>query len=53
MIEVRGYVMRGYIGAAQRRTTAALTADGFFRTGDMGHADRERAISFRRPHAPR
>lgn len=36
LIEVKGYVMRGYIGASASQTTAALTADGFFRTGDMG-----------------
>jgi fatty-acyl-CoA synthase len=36
LIEVRGYVMRGYIGASASQNEAALTADGFFRTGDMG-----------------
>ena len=36
LIEVKGYVMRGYIGASASQTEAALTTDGFFRTGDMG-----------------
>src|SRR5206468_4908676 len=36
LIEVHGYVMRGYIGASASQTEAALTADGYFRTGDMG-----------------
>ena len=36
LIEVTGHVMRGYIGASADQTAAALTADGFFRTGDMG-----------------
>jgi fatty-acyl-CoA synthase len=36
LIEVAGYVMRGYTGASASQNAAALTADGFFRTGDMG-----------------
>jgi fatty-acyl-CoA synthase len=36
LIEVAGYVMRGYIGASADQTAAAVTADGCFRTGDMG-----------------
>jgi fatty-acyl-CoA synthase len=36
LIEVEGHVMRGYIGASANQTEAAITADGFFRTGDMG-----------------
>jgi fatty-acyl-CoA synthase len=36
LIEVKGHVMRGYIGASAGQTAAAMTADGFFRTGDMG-----------------
>lgn len=36
LIEVRGYIMRGYVGASASQTAEALTADGFFRTGDMG-----------------
>ena len=36
LIEVAGYVMRGYIGASANQNAAALTPDGYFRTGDMG-----------------
>jgi fatty-acyl-CoA synthase len=36
LIEVRGYIMRGYIGGSADQTAAAMTDDGFFRTGDMG-----------------
>jgi fatty-acyl-CoA synthase len=36
LIEVKGHVMRGYIGASSGQTAAAMTQDGFFRTGDMG-----------------
>ena len=36
LIEVRGYIMRGYIGASADQTADAMTADGYFRTGDMG-----------------
>ena len=28
--------MRGYIGASASQTESAMTADGFFRTGDLG-----------------
>ncbi len=46
MIEVRGYIMRGYIGSSAAQTATALTADGFFRTGDMGRVLPDGAISF-------
>jgi fatty-acyl-CoA synthase len=36
LIEVRGYLMHGYAGASAGQTEAALTKDGFLRTGDMG-----------------
>ena len=36
LIEVSGHVMRGYIGASAGQTADAMTADGYFRTGDMG-----------------
>ena len=36
MIEVKGHVMRGYIGASASQTASAMTEDGYFRTGDMG-----------------
>lgn len=37
LIEVRGYVLRGYLGSSADQNGAALTADGFLRTGDSGH----------------
>jgi fatty-acyl-CoA synthase len=36
LIEVRGYLLRGYQGSSASQDAAALTADGFFRTGDSG-----------------
>ncbi len=46
LIEVRGYIMRGYIGSSEDQTAAALTKDGFFRTGDMGRFRADGTISF-------
>ena len=46
LIEVKGYVMRGYIGASASQTEAALTEDGFFRTGDMGELTETGDIRF-------
>jgi fatty-acyl-CoA synthase len=46
MIEVRGYITRGYIGNSARQTADAMTADGFFRTGDMGRLLPDGTISF-------
>ena len=37
LIEVRGYVTRGYGESSAQLTAEAFTPDGFFRTGDMGH----------------
>jgi fatty-acyl-CoA synthase len=34
---VRGYLLRGYQGSSASQDAAALTPDGFFRTGDSGH----------------
>ncbi|MSO91323.1 MAG: long-chain fatty acid--CoA ligase [Acetobacteraceae bacterium] len=36
LIEVKGYILRGYIGASAKQTADAMTTDGYFRTGDMG-----------------
>ncbi len=36
LIEVRGYLTRGYVGASASQSQHALTPDGFLRTGDMG-----------------
>ena len=46
MIEVRGYVMRGYVGCSESQTADAITPDGFFRTGDMGRLLPDGTISF-------
>ena len=46
LIEVKGHVMRGYIGASASQTETALTADGFFRTGDMGELNAAEEIRF-------
>lgn len=46
LIEVRGYVMRGYIGASEAQNEAALTPDGFFRTGDMGQMSPDGTMQF-------
>jgi fatty-acyl-CoA synthase len=46
LIEVKGHVMRGYIGASAGQTAAAMTPDGFFRTGDMGELTETRDIRF-------
>jgi fatty-acyl-CoA synthase len=37
LIEVTGYITRGYLGSSAEQNAAALTSDGFFRTGDSGH----------------
>jgi fatty-acyl-CoA synthase len=37
LIEVRGYILRGYLGGSVSQNDTALTKDGFFRTGDSGH----------------
>lgn len=46
LIEVRGYVMRGYIGSSAEQTASALTQDGWFRTGDVGRLLPDGAMSF-------
>ena len=46
LIEVSGYVMRGYIGASASQNEAALTSDGYFRTGDMGELTETGEIHF-------
>jgi fatty-acyl-CoA synthase len=46
MIEVRGYVTRGYVGYSESQTADAITPDGFFRTGDMGRLLPDGSISF-------
>lgn len=38
-VEVKGYVTPGYGGASAVHNAAAFTADGYFRTGDLGYVD--------------
>jgi fatty-acyl-CoA synthase len=38
-VEVAGYVTPGYAGASAAHNAAAFTADGYFRTGDLGLVD--------------
>jgi fatty-acyl-CoA synthase len=46
MIEVRGYITRGYIGSSANQTADAITEDGFFRTGDMGRLLPDGSLAF-------
>ncbi|WP_378941651.1 class I adenylate-forming enzyme family protein [Mesorhizobium sp. ANAO-SY3R2] len=39
LVEVRGYVTVGYSGASAALTGAAITPDGYYRTGDVGRLD--------------
>lgn len=39
LVEVRGYTTRGYQGASAQLNAKAFSADGFYRTGDMGRLD--------------
>jgi fatty-acyl-CoA synthase len=38
-VEVKGYVTPGYCGASAEHNKAAFSADGYFRTGDLGYLD--------------
>jgi fatty-acyl-CoA synthase len=46
MIEVRGYVTRGYVGRSAAQNAQTFTDDGFFRTGDMGFVAEDGALVF-------
>ena len=46
LIEVRGYVMRGYCGSSAPLTAEALAEDGFFRTGDLGRLNERGELAF-------
>ena len=46
MIEVRGYILRGYLGASAGQNAEALTDDGFFRTGDLGQLTAQGRLVF-------
>ena len=45
-VEVAGYVTPGYAGASAEHNAAAFTADGYFRTGDLGIIDEEGGFHF-------
>ena len=38
-VEVKGYLMPGYLGDSSRHNVEVMTHDGWFRTGDLGHLD--------------
>ena len=46
LTEVRGYVRAGYSGASSDQNAIAFTADGFYRTGDVGRLDEDGAFVF-------
>ena len=46
LIEVRGHVTPGYTGASASQNGAIFTADGFFRTGDVGFINDDGAFVF-------
>ena len=46
LVEVRGYVTAGYGGASADQNASAFTADGFYRTGDVGRLDESGAFVF-------
>lgn len=46
LIEVTGYLMRGYGGASAEHNASVFTADGWFRSGDIGQLDEEGRVQF-------
>ncbi|MBL8385293.1 MAG: acyl--CoA ligase [Burkholderiales bacterium] len=46
-IEVRGYLTPGYAGASAGQNAAAFTADGYFRTGDLGLVNADGDLEFK------
>ena len=45
-VEVRGYQTRGYAGASATQNAEAFTADGYFRTGDLGSVASDGTFQF-------
>jgi fatty-acyl-CoA synthase len=46
LAEVSGRVSPGYIGASAAHNDAVFTADGYYRTGDLGHLDADGCFCF-------
>jgi fatty-acyl-CoA synthase len=46
LVEVRGYISPGYCGASADQNARTFTADGFYRTGDVGRLDESGAFVF-------
>ena len=45
-VEVAGHVTPGYSGASAENNTSVFTADGYFRTGDLGFLDDDGSFHF-------
>jgi fatty-acyl-CoA synthase len=46
LLEIKGYLMRGYGGASAEHNAAAFTADGWFRSGDIGQLNEAGELTF-------
>jgi fatty-acyl-CoA synthase len=47
LIEVKGYLTPGYDGASRDQNAKAFTADGYFRTGDLGLVNADGDLEFK------
>jgi len=45
-IEVKGYLTKGYLGNSAQFNAAVFTADGYFRTGDLGLLQQDGTLQF-------
>ena len=50
-VEVRGYTTPGYCGASEDQNAVAFTADGFFKTGDLGSLNESGCFVFAGRHS--
>jgi fatty-acyl-CoA synthase len=46
LVEIKGYVTPGYTNASADQNATAFTADGYYRTGDIGRLDETGAFKF-------